>query len=277
MSSADLQAWVGRTSVARDVITPRLIRSFGAALSPHLADIDSSVPLGLHWCLAPDIADASRLGADGHPARGDFLPALPLPRRMRAGGELEFLLPLEKSDEIERRSRIVSVEDKIGRTGPLCFVTVLQEIETKRGVALRETQSIVYREDAMDPSAPPRGPETMGPAEFTVDVGINPILLFRYSALTFNGHRIHYDAPYAIQTEHYPGLVLHGPLQATYLLNLAARIGKANLRDFSFRALSPAAGITSIALNACRTSDHSAVLWVTDPSGRVAMKAEARW
>jgi 3-methylfumaryl-CoA hydratase len=276
MSVADCQSYVGREIAARDVITPRLVQSFRATLSPYLAELGGNVPLGLHWCLAPDIADATRLATDGHPSRGDFLPPAPLPRRMWAGGDLEFLSPLAESDQIERRSRIASVGEKNGRTGQLRFVTVLHEVETQHGLALRETQSIVYREEASGSSAT-RAPDAMEPADLTADVAINPVLLFRYSALTFNGHRIHYDAPYAIGTEHYPGLVVHGPLQATYLVNLAARIARADLRKFSFRAINAAAGVTKITLNVRRTSSHSATLWVSDPSGRVTMKAEAQW
>jgi 3-methylfumaryl-CoA hydratase len=277
VNPGDWQAWIGRSRSAEDVVTPRLIESFHATLAPHLADVEPEAPLGIHWCLAPDIVEAAKLGRDGHPEKGDFLPPVPLQKRMWAGGTLNLLSPLRSGDRVERRSTIVSIEEKEGRTGRLCFVTVRHDIATDRGPAIQETQSIVYRE-AASPSAATRGPaEPSESPEFSREAAIDPVLLFRYSALTFNGHRIHYDAPYAVQEENYSGLVVHGPLQATYLLNFAASIAERSPSRFSFRALHPATGVTKIHLKARGRAGETAQLWIEDPAGRVTMKAEAHW
>jgi 3-methylfumaryl-CoA hydratase len=273
----DWKAWIGHSQVAEDVITPRLVKSFHATLAPQLAEVGSEAPLGLHWCLAPEIVEAARLGRDGHPAKGEFLPPVPLPKRMAAGGALTLLSPLVSGDRVERRSTITSVEEKTGRSGPLCFVTICHDIATDRGLAIQETQSIVYREEVRNSAVTGGSEASSEPSQFSREAAIDPVLLFRYSALTFNGHRIHYDAPYAAEGEHYPGLVVHGPLQATYLLNFAAEIGKRSPRKFSFRALHPAAGVTKIHLKARARPGEAATLWIEDPAGRVTMKAEAEW
>jgi 3-methylfumaryl-CoA hydratase len=148
----DWNAWIGLSQVAEDVVTPRLIKSFHATFTPHLAEVASEAPLGLHWCLAPEIVEAAKLGSDGHPAKGDFLPPVPLPKRMAAGGALTILSPLVSGDCVERQSTITSVEEKTGRSGPLCFVTICHDIATDRGLAIQETQSIVYREEVRNSS-----------------------------------------------------------------------------------------------------------------------------
>jgi 3-methylfumaryl-CoA hydratase len=239
----DWKAWIGRSQVAEDIVTPRLIKSFEATLAPHLAEIDPAAPLGLHLCLAPEVVEGAKLGSDGHPAKGDFLPPVPLSKCMAAGGTLSLLSPLISGDRVERRSTITSIEEKVGQSGRLCFVTVRHEITTGHGLAIRATQSIVYRQEAGKPAGKGVAATPPESSEFSREAAIDPVLLFRYSALTFNGHRIHYDAPYAIQEEHYPGLVVHGPLQATYLLNFAAQIAMQSPRKFSFRALHAATGI----------------------------------
>ena len=277
MTLGDCKAWMGRSHVAEDVATPRLIMSFKATLAPHLAEVDPGAPLGLHWCLAPEIVEAAKLGSDGHPAKGDFLPPVPFPKRMAAGGTLSFLSPVISGDRVQRRSTIASIEEKAGQSGRLCFVTVRHEFTTDRGLAIQEAQSIVYREDAGKPAVTAGATAPRESSEFLREAAIDPVLLFRYSALTFNGHRIHYDAPYAVQEEHYPGLMVHGPLQATYLLNFAASIAERNPRRFSFRALHPATGVTKIRLKANARSVETATLWIEDPAGRVTMEAKAEW
>jgi 3-methylfumaryl-CoA hydratase len=273
----DWEAWIGRSQIAEDVVTPRLTKSFHATLTPHLAEVASEVPLGLHWCLAPEIVEAAKLGGDGHPAKGDFLPPVPLPKRMAAGGTLSLLSPLMSGDRVERRSTITSIEEKAGQSGPLCFVTVRHDIATDRGLAIQEMQSIVYREETSKLVGAGGGAAARERSAFSREAAIDPVLLFRYSALTFNGHRIHYDASYAVQEEHYPGLMVHGPLQATYLLNFAASIAERNPRRFSFRALHPATGVTKIHLKANGRPGEAARLWIEDPTGRVTMKADAEW
>ncbi|WP_043752307.1 FAS1-like dehydratase domain-containing protein [Methylobacterium nodulans] len=237
-----LRGWIGRTREVEDLVTPRLVAEYRATFAPHLAEVgDGEAPLALHWCLAPETPAAGSLGPDGHAAKGGFLPPVPLPRRMWAGGEIETLQPLRLGDRVVRRETVSDVAVKEGRTGALCFVTVRHDYETPRGIAIRERQDIVYRE-ASRPGAPsaavPRAPEDPAP-DLAWRIEATPVLLFRYSAMTFNGHRFHYDFPYATQVEGYAGLVVHGPLQASLLLNLAARLlGRVPAR-FRYRGLSP--------------------------------------
>lgn len=276
-----LRSWIGRTQERSDCVQPRLVESFNAILNassgPALGD---PAPLGIHWCLAPDIAPMSELGPDGHPARGGFLPPVPLPRRMWAGGQLDFSGGFRVGDIIARRSRIEAVEQKAGRSGTLVFVTVRHDYLTPRGIALSERQDIVYRDQ--DAKAAAR-PETQVPASPAADAVIadhsrtidaTATLLFRYSALTFNGHRIHYDLPYAINEEHYPGLVFHGPLQATFLLRLAAEISETPLRTFSYRSVAPLFAGSQISIHATGSED-GIDLWVADQQGVPTMKATA--
>jgi 3-methylfumaryl-CoA hydratase len=235
-----LSGWIGRSSEAEDLVTPRLVEGFRATFAPCLAPGgEDEAPLGLHWCLAPDAEPMAGLGPDGHAAKGSLLPPVSLPRRMWAGGELELRAPLRLGDKVLRRSTIADIAAKQGRSGPLCFVTLRNEFRTARGLALSERHDIVYRGSPAPGSAPaPAAPPELPQAELSWRVVASPVLLFRYSALTFNGHRIHYDQPYATGTEGYPGLVVHGPLQATLLLNLVASAGAKLPFRFRYRALS---------------------------------------
>ncbi|GGH53501.1 protein dehydratase [Frigidibacter albus] len=270
-----LSDWIGRTEqAAPEAVTPRLLDRFRATLAPHLADFGAA-PAGVHWCLAPPAIAASGLGPDGHPAKGDFLPPVSLPRRMWAGGEVEFLDPLREGDNVTRTSRIADVQTKTGRSGTLCFVTVRHDLVTERGLALRERQDLVYRA-AASASAPPAPAEIHGGSDLEWGVAVDPVLLFRYSALTFNGHRIHYDTPYAREVEHYPGLVIHGPLQATLLLNLAATWGGGLPRRFAFRGLSPACGPQTLSVRAWKAGAALELATVTKVQV-TAMTATATW
>lgn len=210
-----LQQWVGRSESAEDEITIQQVRAFTATLAGDLSvpKKGDPAPLAFHWCLAPRLSTLADADVDGHPKRGDFLPPVPLPRRMWAGGELELLAPLRVGDIVKRQSRIEDIAFKTGRSGPLCFVKVAHEFTVQGSISIRERHDIVYRDQA-------RG-ETPKPVEavtkiFAAGQVIDPssILLFRYSALTFNSHRIHYDVDYAVGEEGYAGLVVHGPLQA---------------------------------------------------------------
>ena len=274
----ELQDWIGRISEAEDVVTPRLVASFTATLEPHLAAVEPpTAPLGIHWCLAPEMVETTNLGSDGHAVKGNFLPPVPLPRRMWAGSAIKFLAPLHVGDRIRRRSTVRDIVQKQGRTGPLCFVTVRHQFESDRGLAIEEDHAIVYREAASGPAAPamPAGETSQGVV--LQSVAVDPVLLFRYSALTFNGHRIHYDAPYATSVEHYPGLVIHGPLQATLLLNLAAKRGEGCPRRYSFRGVNPATGSQHLQLGAESGENRGLALWIRDAAGAMTMKATAEW
>jgi 3-methylfumaryl-CoA hydratase len=242
-------AWIGREERREDRIDPGLLARWLATLDREAAG-DGTVPQGLHWCLCTPDAPTARLGADGHPLCDDspasFLPPVPLPRRMWASSKVEFLAPLRPSETVSRTSRVLAVTEKTGGSGQLVFVDVEHETHGAAGPAVREVQSLVYRapaEPGTPPAPPPLGEGRFDPSVWTAHRVLTPSepLLFRYSALTFNSHRIHYDAPYARDEENYRGLVVHGPLTATLLLDLAQReLGDNALKTFAFRGLSPA-------------------------------------
>ncbi|HVJ31720.1 MAG TPA: MaoC family dehydratase N-terminal domain-containing protein [Terriglobia bacterium] len=249
MTAIDIEAckgWIGRSTEDVDIITPRLLNEYRVTFDPFLADVPGlQVPLGFHWCLSPLLAPLRDLGPDGHPAKGSFLPPVPLPRRMWAGGAIDFHGDLRPGDHVRRRSTIASIDLKQGRSGQLCFVGLRHDYQTERGLALSELQNIVYR----DAPAAEQPAQTTAPGvdvaagdgvlESSWSVDPTPTMLFRYSALTFNGHRIHYDYPYATAQEGYAGLVVHGPMQAALMLNLAAASRRAVPRRFSYRGLVP--------------------------------------
>ena len=269
------EAWVGKADVPpADTITPRLTASFAATFAPHLADVEGAPP-GIHWCLAPPTVPAQGLGNDGHVLKGEFWPPIPLPRRMWASSEIEFIDALQPHDQVTRSSRIDDITSKTGRSGELYFVTVDNTYETQRGPALREQQHIVYRAAASGPAPQPAPAEPAPSFDSKWQVDVNSIMLFRYSALSFNAHRIHYDSAYARETEFYDDLVIHGPLQATLLLNLASGAGEGLPRRFSFRGVAPATGAQTLTIGA--THAPSAMdLKVVSSSGVITMTANSR-
>lgn len=235
----DVAAWIGRRGERQDVIAERLIAEFTATLSPHLAD-GTAVPPGIFWCLGPDILEMERLGGDGHPRLGQFLPDVGLPRRMWAGGELTFHGDFAPGDRVAKTSAIDDIGFKSGKSGRLCFVTVRHRYDVGVRHVLDERQDIVYREATrLGPGSSPAGTAAAAPPPDAWTVAPSPTLLFRYSAMTFNGHRIHYDHPYATGVEGYAGLVVHGPLQATLMLNLAVARLRRLPRRFAYRGVAP--------------------------------------
>lgn len=269
-----LQSWIGKRAEKVDIITPRLANSLAAVLDEDCELMDGAVaPLGIHWCLCADIAKMSALGSDGHPERGGFLPPVPLPRRMWAGGALLYEDQFLVGDEVRRVSQIDNVAVKTGRTGQLCFVTVSHEYHTSRGVALRERHDIVYRALERPSGEKPHATEMPAP-DYKLAVAGTPTLLMRYSAVTFNGHRIHYDRDYCINDEFYPGLIVHGPLQANYLLRLAFEMNGNKLpKRFEFRGTSPLFDGSICTINGINKEDGSRELWVMNAEGVVTMKA----
>jgi 3-methylfumaryl-CoA hydratase len=259
--------WIGRTSETVDQVTPRLAESFRAIFGDWLAPTErGEAPLCLHWCLSPAIAPMDALGRDGHPAKNRDLPPVPLPRRMWAGGRIETIAPLRIGDSVRRVSTIANVTRKQGRSGELWFVAVDHDYHSPRGPAIRERHDIVYRADGTSAGD---GPPAEEEPVTTRRLEPSPVLLFRYSALTFNGHRIHYDLDYAMGVEGYPGLVVHGPLQATLLFNLAASRGGDAPSVFTYRGLSPA--YAGNPLDVCAGADGS--YWTADAKGLVHMRA----
>lgn len=235
---SDAKDWIGRTRTAVDVVSERLTAEFRATLGPmHCAENGSP---GLHWCLAPEILPADDLGRDGHPRLGLTLPETGLPRRMWAGGRLTLHDALQTGDRVTRETTILDLTYKEGRTGKLAFLTVAHRYLVDGSPRIEEEHDIVYREDP-DPEAPaPIPPKaTPWPGAEGREAVTNSTLLFRYSAMTFNGHRIHYDPAYAREVEGYGGLVVHGPMQATWMLHLATDLLGHPPTRFEYRGLSP--------------------------------------
>jgi 3-methylfumaryl-CoA hydratase len=277
---AHLQSWMGRTETLTDDITAAPVRALSATLDRDDADPASgtALPALWHWLYFLPHQRQSELGPDGHAKRGGFLPPVPLPRRMWAGGRLQWHQPvLRVGDAIKRVSRIESVTHKSGRSGDLVFVLVKHETSNAHGLALTEEHDIVYRANPQpgDPVPPPQ-PAAQG-AAWTAEIVPDEVLLFRFSALTFNGHRIHYDRRYVTEVEGYPGLIVHGPLIATLLLNLLRnKLPNARVSHFNFRAVRPVFDIAPFKLHGTPAPDGKTVsLWTEDYEGWLTMQATA--
>jgi 3-methylfumaryl-CoA hydratase len=270
----DYKRWIGRREESTDVLLPLHVAGLEALLDREAALPRAGEPAapGAHWLIRPAWLRQSELGPDGHPARGGFMPPVPLPRRMWAGSELRLMQPLRVGEEIRRRSEIIDVAVKEGRGGVLVFVKVRHEFRGSAGLAQSETQDVVYRE-AADPTRPAPAAEPAPPdGPWRRSVVPDPVMLFRYSALTYNGHRIHYDQPYVTQVEGYPGLIVHGPLIATLLLDLVRREAPERaLARFSFRAVSPLFDIAPFTVNGSPTA-NGATLWAANDAGGLAME-----
>jgi 3-methylfumaryl-CoA hydratase len=279
MDGSQLKDWIGRSETRRDVIRADVAERLAATLdyeSRAIAEGDPVPPLA-HWCHFLPREPQSQIGPDGHARRGGFLPPVHhLPRRMWAGGRLSFPGVLRAGQAVERRSTIADVKSKTGGAGELVFVTVRHEIgEAGGGPALLvEEHDIVYR-GAQGPAVKPS--EITPRGEWHRALTPDAVMLFRYSALTFNGHRIHYDRDYVTKEEGYPGLVVHGPLTATLLLDLVARmLPERRIVQFSFRGVSPVFDGNLLHVNGTPPDSEGRVaLWATDHEDRLAMKGEA--
>ena len=274
------QSWIGRSERSVDRVTVAPVAALAATLDrddPPPADGDALPPLW-HWLYFLPHYRASEVGADGHAKRGGFLPPIPLPRRMWAGGRVTFRAPIRIGESIARESRIVDVQRKEGRSGPLAFVVVRHAISNEHGVAIVEEHDIVYRgEPSADGGKPHSTPAPVG-AAWSREIHPDPMLLFRYSALTFNSHRIHYDRRHATEVEGYPGLVVHGPLIATLLVDLLRHgLPHADIGEFSFRAMRPLFDGEPFYVRGQPAHDRGSVgLWAESMHGALAMDATAR-
>ena len=236
----------------------------------------SEVPPLWHWMYFVSLTRPAGLGPDGHTKLGGFLPPVPLPRRMFAGGRFVFHHPLRVGDEIERLSTIKNVTAKQGRSGQMVFVTVQHDISDTRGIAITEEHDIVYREAAKPGDAQPQPTPAPKNEAFSREIEPDPVLLFRYSALTFNGHRIHYDRKYVTEVEGYPGLIVHGPLIATLLVDLLRRnMPEMKMKRFSFRAVRPLFDIHRFTVCGRAEGDGRIALWTRDHEGWLTMDASA--
>jgi 3-methylfumaryl-CoA hydratase len=275
---ARLRPWLGRTEEASDRVAVERVRALQATLErpDKPLQVGDALPPLWYWLFCWAIAPRSGLGRDGHPALGRFLPPLGPARRMWAGSRVSFHAPLRIGDPIARRSTIADIRLKTGRSGHLAFVTVRHEISDRRGLAITDEQDIVYREDTGAPASERPVEPAPGDPAFSARELADPVLLFRYSALTFNGHRIHYDRPYATEVEGHRGLVVHGPLLATLMVDLAVRSWPQRpLDSFEFRGVRPVIDGEPFTVNGRPRDGATLDLWIADAQGAVAMTGAA--
>jgi 3-methylfumaryl-CoA hydratase len=270
MDTQDFSAWAGRSQVERDVAGGFSARALAATFDRPAPD--DVLPDLIHWLHFLPVSAMAEVGPDGHPKRGGFLPPVPLPRRMWAAGRLTFHAPIRSGDALERHSTILKVSQKTGSTGAMVFVTVGHKVMAGGALAVEEEQDIVYlpMPERFSPPAPTPLPEALDWQEARP---VDPVLLFRFSALTFNGHRIHYDLPYAQEVEKYPGLVVHGPLQAMWLHFAACRHQpQRRAKSFAFRAIRPLFAHDTITL-----SGKGDETFTANAEGAIGMKATSTW
>ena len=278
---AHLQSWQGRSETLKELIHPAPLRGLHAMLdgegaAPQTGDVVP--PLG-RWLYFQPQAPQAQIAEDGHPHKGGFLPPVPLPRRMWAGGRLQWATdnPLRVGQMAALTSTVQSVQHKAGRSGELVFVVVRHELHNEQGLCLSEEQDIVYRHMPQPGQAAPAGQAAPDDATWQRRITPTPAWLFRYSALTFNAHRIHYDRPYATQAEGYPGLVVHGPLIATLLVDLVQRHHpEALVRGFSFKAVRPTFDLQPFEVCARAAEGDTLQVWGRDHDGMLTMQGQVQ-
>ncbi|MCC8993130.1 MAG: MaoC family dehydratase N-terminal domain-containing protein [Candidatus Contendobacter sp.] len=278
-NQVDLQDWVGRTEERHDRIDPTPVLAMARTLDDRDFKVRAGDPLPelWHWLYFLPMAAQFEIGADGHPKKGGFLPPVALERRMWASSRLTFHQDLMIGDEVHKTSEILKISEKQGKTGGMVFVTVRHLTYSTQGLAITEEQDIVYlpMPKSFTPPPPALAPETL---QWREDYPVSPVLLFRFSALTFNAHRIHYDVNYATEVEKYPGLVVHGPLQAILLMESA----KQHYPDrkpaaYTFRAMRPLFVFDQIAVCGQTKSDGDLELYTANGDGHIGMQANLNW
>ena len=281
----DLNDWIGRVEKIEDVATAIPCAALAATLDwPGSAQdlrpaAETPLPCLWHWLYFLPIAPQSEIGEDGHPKRGGFLPPVALPRRMWAGSDFAFHEPLLVGDKLSRTSTIMDIKEKSGRTGSLIFVKVRHELRRNgaEAVALTEHHNIVYRAAVSPDDVAPPAQAAPTESDWKREIVPDDVLLFRYSALTFNGHRIHYDRKYVTEVEGYPGLIVHGPLIATLLMDLLRRNRPdAKVAGFEFKAVRPTFDTHPFSIHGQPSADGKTVhLWGRDHDGWLTMDATA--
>lgn len=267
---------IGRTERHVQHLAADRAAALAATLDHDSAPEDGdALPPGWHWLYFNPFVQRRNIGPDGHPKRGGFLPNVALPRRMWAGGRLTYHTPLTLGRTAEKLSTIANVKAKTGRAGSLVFVTVRHELSQDGTLCIEEEQDIVYREAAAPGAPKPTPPMAPDTAVRSETVSPDPVLLFRYSALTSNGHRIHYDRTYAREEEDYPDLVVHGPLTATLLQGFATQNAPGRLKRFDFRGMAPLFASRPFSLEAGEAADGALPIWAKGPEGELAMQASA--
>ena len=274
------QAWIGKQSSTRALVTAYQADALTATLDrddPPYKEWDV-IPPGWHLFYIREVVKLRDTAEDGHPKRGDFLPPIDLPRRMWAGTRATYHKPIHVGENISNVTTIESVTPKVGKTGQLVFLKLKNEISGEDGLATTELQDVVYREEAQSGVAAPEPPPPPGEAVWKRTIHPSSVLLFRYSALTMNSHRIHYDRTYVTEVEKYPGLLVHGPLTFTLLLDLFRRENTdKTLKSFSVRAVSPIYDTHDFVVEGSPDGENAATLWALNHEGRLAMSAEAKF
>jgi 3-methylfumaryl-CoA hydratase len=272
-----LKTWIGKERLRQDDLSPFKAQALAAALDREDSlQTGDELPPSWQWLYFVDTPQASATGVDGHPKTGGFLPPAPLPRRMWAAGNYTIHKPLVLGRVAEQHSVIKSVDLKTGKSGTLLFVTVEHNTRQDGELCLREEQNIVYRDMPTAPAPLPAGETAPQDADWRMEITPDPVLLFRYSALTYNGHRIHYDRDYAVNTEFYPALVVHGPLLATLLAELVAKnIPEARMETFAFRAQRPSFDTDKFTVCGKRDGDTLS-LWTCSHDGFIGMTAKVK-
>jgi len=275
----ELSDWIGRSQTVEDFIAPTPVAALDATLDRGgpVPGMGAPLPPLYHWLYFLPLAPTSDLDIDGHPKRGGFLPPVTLPRRMWAASDVTFSGPIAIGAPATQTSVIEDVAEKQGRSGPLVFVTIRHEVSGADGLAVTDRQTVVYRDaPSGGAEAPAAGKPAPAESDFSRVVTPSAALLFRYSALIFNAHRIHYDAPYTKEVEGYPGLVVHGPLLATLLTDLVRRaLDDAAIARFRFRAVKPVFDTAPFTLCGRRDADKVIALWVRDEAGDLCVDASA--
>jgi 3-methylfumaryl-CoA hydratase len=272
--TGELQSWVGRKRRIADEMAAPLVRRMAALTGRADVSVARGARVPNHWLcmLFDDAAPQAALGPDGHPAKGEFLPPVPLPRRMLGGRRLDYRAPVHVGDELMRETEIAAITPKVGRSGAMIFVTLRHTISGPDGVVAVEEQDIAYLEAKRDAPAPKDRPVVAPTPEWSEAFAPDPVMLFRYSALTFNGHRIHYDADYAREVEGYPALVVNGGLTTLFLLEAALkRAPGAEIRGYEARTMKPL-----FCGRAARLCGAGSTLWAEDETGSMALRITAR-
>ena len=274
-----LRKWIGKIDNVTDYVTPIVEQRYRATLNMDIGNPKDGDPVtsGLHWMLGWNLVKNDELGVDSHPALGEFLPPVPLPRRMWAGSEIKVLKPIRVGDKVIKQSTVADIQVKEGRTGLLCFVTAEYNFLVNDEVTINEKHNIVYRDISKSGGGSGYSKDIPEKADLSEKIFMHPTILFRYSAIGFVGHRIHYDHPYTVNEENYPGLIVHGPLQATYLLRAAEKLMSKPVKSFTHKVMAPVFADSEYMVGVDKMDDSSASCWGATKEFGVTMRAEAKF
>ena len=274
-----LRKWIGKIDNVTDYVTPIVEQRYRATLNMDIGNPKDGEPVtsGLHWMLGWNLVKNDELGVDSHPALGEFLPPVPLPRRMWAGSEIKVLKPIRVGDKVIKQSTVADIQVKEGRTGLLCFVTAEYNFLVNDEVTINEKHNIVYRDISKSGGGSGYSKDIPEKADLSEKIFMHPTILFRYSAIGCVGHRIHYDHPYTVNEENYPGLIVHGPLQATYLLRAAEKLMGKPVKSFTHKVMAPVFADSEYMVGVDKMDDGSVSCWGATKEFGVTMRAEAKF